>query len=79
MIRIMRFGYPYQYNQAPLRKQLWTINTAIRLGLSKILPGLFSPPSFFMVQDHRISYTEVFNGVGLSVLYMGVYVVSHLY
>ncbi|BAY86322.1 hypothetical protein NIES267_58280 [Calothrix parasitica NIES-267] len=59
LIRLMQIGYPWQYNQAPIRKKLWSINFLLRLSLSKILPFLFSPPAFFLVQNHQLSYNEI--------------------
>ncbi|MGF1674521.1 MAG: FAD-dependent oxidoreductase [Rivularia sp. (in: cyanobacteria)] len=59
LIRLMQVGYPWQYNQAPIRKKLWNINFLVRLSLSKILPFLFSPPAFFLIQNHQLSYQEI--------------------
>lgn len=59
LIRLMQIGYPWQYNQAPIRKTLWSINFLLRLSLSKILPFLFTPPVFFMIQNHQFSYDEI--------------------
>jgi len=59
LIRLMQIGYPWQYNQAPIRKKLWNINFLMRLSLSKLLPFAFSPPAFFMIQNHQLSYQEI--------------------
>ena len=59
LIRLMQIGYPWQYNQAPNRKKLWSINFLLRLSLSKLLPFLFSPPAFFLIQNHQLSYKEI--------------------
>ncbi|AFY52765.1 2-polyprenyl-6-methoxyphenol hydroxylase-like oxidoreductase [Rivularia sp. PCC 7116] len=59
LIRLMQVGYPWQYNQAPLRKKLWSVNFLLRLALSKLLPFAFSPPAFFLVQNHQLSYSEI--------------------
>ncbi|MEO1431102.1 MAG: NAD(P)/FAD-dependent oxidoreductase [Cyanobacteria bacterium J06633_8] len=59
LIRLMQVGYPWQYNQAPLRKKLWSVNFLLRLSLSKILPFVFSPPAFFLVQNHQLSYSQI--------------------
>ncbi len=61
LIRLMQVGYPWQYNQAPVRKKLWNINFLLRLSLSKILPFLITPPAFFMIQNHQLSYSEILN------------------
>ena len=63
LIRLMQVGYPWQYNQAPISKKFWTINFLLRLTLSKILPFLFSPPAFFLVQNHQLSYKEILTKV----------------
>lgn len=63
LIRLMQIGYPWQYNQAPIRKKLWNINFLVRLSLSKILPFFFSPPAFFLIQNHQLSYLEILNKV----------------
>ena len=55
--KIMTYGYPYQYNQAPLKGRLYVLNFALRLGLNKLLAAVpwlnkaFNPPAFFMVQQ----------------------------
>lgn len=59
LIRLMQVGYPWQYNQAPIRKKLWNINFLVRLSLSKILPFLITPPAFFLIQNHQFSYQEI--------------------
>ena len=59
LIQLMIFGFPYQYNQAPLKKNLAYFNFALRLLLNKILPAVFSPASFFMLQDEKLSYSYV--------------------
>ncbi len=59
LIRLMQVGYPWQYNQAPIRKQLWSVNFLVRLTLSKVLPFVFNPPAFFLVQNHQLSYKEI--------------------
>jgi hypothetical protein len=56
----MVYGFPYQYNQGPAwKKSLSMANFAVRLALSKVLPFMFSPPAFFLVQNPKLSYTEV--------------------
>ncbi len=63
LIRLMQVGYPWQYNQAPIRKKLWNINFLLRLSLSKILPFLITPPAFFLIQNHQLSYSEILKKV----------------
>lgn len=61
LINLVQFAYPYQYNQDPTAKKLWSINFILRLSLSKILPFLIAPPAFFMIQNHQLSYEEILN------------------
>mmetsp|Transcript_5956 Transcript_5956/g.14055 ORF Transcript_5956/g.14055 Transcript_5956/m.14055 type:complete len:611 (-) Transcript_5956:636-2468(-) len=59
LIQLMTFSYPWQYNQDPVQRFLWTINFAIRAFLSKALPAIFSPHSFMLVQVSNLSYKQV--------------------
>ncbi len=59
LVRLVQIGYPWQYNQAPLRSKLWNINFFLRLLLSRVLPFIFSPPAFFLIQNNRLSYKEI--------------------
>lgn len=52
-------GYPWQYNQAPLRKLLWTVQFAVTMALNKLVPALIAPPIFMMVQDPNLSYSHI--------------------
>ena len=59
LIRLVQTAYPWQYNQDILGKRLWRINFFIRLLLSKILPFIFAPPAFMLIQNHQLSYREI--------------------
>ncbi|KST64417.1 FAD-dependent oxidoreductase [Mastigocoleus testarum] len=59
LIRLMQIGYPWQYNQAPIRKKLWNINVILRLLLSKALPSILSPQAVFLIRNQKISYQEI--------------------
>jgi len=63
LIRIARFGSPYQYNQSlrkdRLGKKLHTANLAMRLLLNKITFGVFPKPMILMVNDISLSYRQV--------------------
>ncbi len=59
LVRLAQIAYPWQYNQAPLRKRLWSVNAILRVLLSKFLPQIFSPPAIFMISDRQLSYTEI--------------------
>lgn len=58
VVRLAQIAAPWQYNQSPLRGRLWAIAFALRLGLSKVLPFI-SPPAFFLIQNHQLSYQEI--------------------
>eukprot|EP01038_Epipyxis_sp_PR26KG_P010674 gene10674-14335_t len=59
LIKLMIFGYPYQYDQYPLRNELWKIGAAIRLLLNKLFPFVIDPPAFLMIQNHNLKYQTV--------------------
>lgn len=59
LVRLAQIAYPWQYNQAPLRKRLWSVNAILRVLLSKFLPQIFSPPAIFMVSNHQLSYRDI--------------------
>jgi len=63
LIRIARFGAPYQYNQSPLKdrlgKKLYTMNVIIRVLLNKITFGLVPKPMVLMLQNPNLSYLQV--------------------
>lgn len=70
LIEIVRFAYPYQYNQDPIAKKFWSINFILRLSLSKIIPFLISPPAFFLIQNHQLSYKEILHKVQTTSRYL---------
>ncbi|WP_242037975.1 NAD(P)/FAD-dependent oxidoreductase [Tolypothrix sp. FACHB-123] len=59
LIRLVQISYPWQYNQDPLQKRLWSLNFFLRLVLSKSLPFIFYPHSFVMIQNQELSYSEI--------------------
>lgn len=72
LIRIARFGSPYQYNQ-PLRKDrvgktLWTMNFALRLLLNKISFGIFPKQMIMLLQDYSLTYRQVARKADLGTL-----------
>ncbi|MGL4882744.1 MAG: FAD-dependent oxidoreductase, partial [Waterburya sp.] len=54
LIRLVQISYPWQYNQNPLQKRLWSVNFFLRLLLNKIFPFLISPHSFLLIQQHEL-------------------------
>jgi kynurenine 3-monooxygenase len=59
LIRLAQTAFPWQYNQDRLGKSLWSVNFFLRLVLNRILPFLFNPPSFFLIQNHNLSYHQI--------------------
>ncbi|BAY61475.1 hypothetical protein NIES22_15400 [Calothrix brevissima NIES-22] len=59
LIRLVQISYPWQYNQDSLQKRLWSLNFFLRLMLNKLLPFVFHPHSFVMIQNHELSYSEI--------------------
>ncbi|KAG2427606.1 hypothetical protein HXX76_012260 [Chlamydomonas incerta] len=59
LAQLMTFSYPYQYNQDPLAKALWSANFLIRTALHKLAPWAFSQHSFLMVQQPGLSYQQI--------------------
>jgi 2-polyprenyl-6-methoxyphenol hydroxylase-like FAD-dependent oxidoreductase len=56
---LVSFAYPYQYNQDMFRKNLYLLNFALRMALSRVLPAVFDPPATLMVGDVGLTYSEV--------------------
>jgi len=75
VVQLVRFAFPWQYNQAPLRRFFWSLNFFGRLILSRIFSPMISQPAFLMIQDHQRSYqdillkanrtTKILSGLGL--------------
>ncbi len=61
LIRLVQISYPWQYNQDPLQKRLWSLNFFLRFLLSRVFPFLFNPHSFLLIQNHELSYSEILN------------------
>lgn len=47
--RLIEVGDPQQYRQDPVRHQIRLFFTLLRLGMNKLLPGIVTPPVFFMI------------------------------
>jgi len=63
LIRLARFGAPYQYNQPmpldQLGKKLWTLNVLTRVMLNKISFGLIPSSSIILSQDPNLTFQQV--------------------
>lgn len=58
LIRLAQTAAPWQYNQNRWRSRLWLVQFLLRSGISRLLP-IVSPPAFFLIQDRRLSYHEI--------------------
>ncbi|MDJ0554389.1 MAG: NAD(P)/FAD-dependent oxidoreductase [Microcoleaceae cyanobacterium MO_207.B10] len=61
LIRLTQTAFPWPYNQDIPRKRLALINFFVRFLLSRILPFIFSPPAVMMIQNHQLSYREIWS------------------
>ncbi|BAY25947.1 hypothetical protein NIES2100_57570 [Calothrix sp. NIES-2100] len=59
LIRLAQISYPWQYNQDLVQKRLWSLNFFLRLLLNRLLPFIFNPHSFLLIQNHELSYSEI--------------------
>jgi len=59
LIRLVQISYPWQYNQAPFRKRLWSLNFFLRLLLHRLFPFIFNTHSFLLIQNPELSYSEI--------------------
>ncbi|MEH2392507.1 MAG: NAD(P)/FAD-dependent oxidoreductase [Nostoc sp.] len=59
LIRLAQISYPWQYNQDLIQKRLCNLNFFLRLLLNRLLPFLFNPHSFLLIQNHELSYSEI--------------------
>ena len=53
LAKLMTYAFPYQYRQAPGRYALTMLNALMRFGLNKLVPWVFHPPAFFMLQQDQ--------------------------
>ncbi|NJL62514.1 MAG: FAD-dependent monooxygenase [Methylacidiphilales bacterium] len=63
LIRLAQTSFPWQYNQDQIGRFLWSINFFMRLALNRVLPFLYSAPSFFLLQNHQLSYRQIWQKV----------------
>ncbi len=72
LIRLARFGAPYQYRQ-PLRKDricrnLWTINVILRLLLNKLSFGLIPTAAIMLASNENLTYRQVMRKADVTTL-----------
>ena len=77
LIKLARFGSPYQYNQ-PLRmdrigKKLWTINVIIRVLLNKVSFGVIPKPAIMMMADDNLTFKQVMRRADLVTFCLGTF------
>jgi kynurenine 3-monooxygenase len=48
-------SFPWQYPaaQSKVGRFLWMVQLVATMALNKLLPGLFAPPAFFMIQARK--------------------------
>lgn len=72
LIRISRFGFPYQYRQSLFRDRigrlLLTSNIAFRMLLNKLSFGLIPPSSIVLLQNSKLTYRQVMRRADLTTL-----------
>ncbi|KAL7472907.1 hypothetical protein ACHAXS_013285 [Conticribra weissflogii] len=72
LIRLARFGAPYQYRQPHridrIRAKLWTMNLALRLILNKLTFGLVQPQCMLLAQNGDLTYSQVMRRADLTTL-----------
>ena len=70
LIRIARFGFPYQYRQSLFRdrigRTLLTTNIAFRLLLNKLSFGLIPPSCIVGLQNPKLTYRQVMRRADLT-------------
>mmetsp|Transcript_23576 Transcript_23576/g.65427 ORF Transcript_23576/g.65427 Transcript_23576/m.65427 type:complete len:557 (+) Transcript_23576:155-1825(+) len=63
LIRLARFGSPYQYNQPLFKdrigKKLWTANVIVRVLLNKITFGIFPKPMIMHANSKELAYKQL--------------------
>lgn len=63
LIRLARFGAPYQYSQPHLAdkilQKLWLANVLVRMILSKLTFGLVQPSCIFLSTNPNLTYRQV--------------------
>lgn len=57
---LIPIGFPQQYNHMlPIQKSIKLLGVGMRVALSKAFPWVVAPPVFFMCQDVRLDYSQV--------------------
>ena len=82
LIRLARFGAPYQYKQ-PLRRdrilrKFWTMNVALRLLLNKLSFGLIPKPAIIMATNENVTYRQLMRGADGTTLCLRLFFVCAL-
>ena len=81
LIRLARFGAPYQYNQPWYRhrvgKFLWQMNVAFRMVLNKLSKNLIPPVAMLMtVQRPDLSYQQIMRRADTTTLVLRIAVIA---
>ncbi len=69
-LRSLRSVSHLQYNQSDMGRTMWFLNMIMRAALHWLAPWVFSPQTFFMIQQSELSYSQVsaLGGRGLRLL-----------
>ena len=72
LIRLARFGSPYQYKQPLYRdriaRNLWSANVAFRLVLNKLSGGMIPPAAIMMAMDGSKTYRQLMRQCDITVV-----------
>lgn len=72
LIRLARFGAPYQYKQPHridvIRRKIWTANVILRLLLNKLTLGLVPAQCIMLSQDPKLTFRQVMRRADLTAL-----------
>ena len=70
LIRLARFGAPYQYNQPHradrILKKFWTANVVLRLLLNKLTFGLVQPQCIILAGNNDLTFRQVMRRADLT-------------
>eukprot|EP01023_Acetabularia_acetabulum_P043355 TRINITY_DN4328_c0_g1_i4.p8 TRINITY_DN4328_c0_g1~~TRINITY_DN4328_c0_g1_i4.p8 ORF type:complete len:103 (-),score=17.92 TRINITY_DN4328_c0_g1_i4:1201-1509(-) len=61
LAKLVQVVAPYQYSQDQFGSSFWLFTVAVESFANKILPAVFSGPTFFKMSDPDLSYTEIWN------------------
>jgi hypothetical protein len=82
LIRLARFGAPYQYRQPHradrMLRNLWTFNVAIRMILNKLTFNLIQPSCIILLQKPELTFRQVMRRADLTTIFLKAVVIALL-